>query len=421
MLTVLSALGLILPAVPLPTYFILGDEFDTTLVDALPAGGTLCHNLHYLGRSGVQQLRLGENGAQHLSIAYLSGIYDPSSYFSGAMQGPQRNIKYQPNYIEEDVIRLMGAGLQVETVDVMLTAEWAKGWQMLLPVDKLPKGAGAAALTNAGSPVVAKLASQISTRYHFAGLQDTYFELPPYKSKHYVTRFFGLGKTQSASKEKNIYACSVNPYASIDLNALPPDMTPCPYTVGTTKPPSAASRASMAAAAGMGDVAGAAGGAGGASVTGQAHDFPTEHGGKRQRLDHAQVAPDHRFGASFMASMNQYDAHSMNAQGAMRWDFKKPQRGPPPHHYICKGCNEPGRQWKTTAGRWLGGRVHSVCSMRLLSGLVFVFVAVFQTGLKSALVALVTMVCRPETTFARSADSLDTSPFTQPPHQQQQQ
>lgn len=335
--------------VPLPTYFILGDEFDSTLVDALPNGGTLCKNLHYLGRSGVVHLRLGENGAQQLSIAYLSGLYDPSSYFSGAMQGPQRSIKYQPNYIEEDVIRLMGAGLQVETVDVMLTAEWAKGWQMLLPADKLPKAASAAgaALTSAGSPVVAKLASQISARYHFAGLQDTYFELPPYKSKHYVTRFFGLGKTQSAAKEKNMYACSVNPYAGIDLSILPPDMTPCPYTVGITKPPSAASRASMAAASGMGDAAGA-GGAAGSMIAGHAHDFPTEQGGKRQRLEPmhggvAQVAPDHRFG--FMASMQHYDAQSMNAQGAMRWDFKKPMRGPPPLNYLCKGCSEPGRQW----------------------------------------------------------------------------
>jgi len=184
-------------AVPLPTYFICGDEFDTSLIDALPSGGTLCPNLHYLGRAGVQTLSLG---AHQLTVAYLSGHYDPSSYFGGGSSGGTRNIKYQPHYIEEDVIGVVSAGLAAPHVDVLLTAEWAKGWQMLLPAEKMP--ASLAAAPPQGSPVVAKLAAQIPARYHFAGTQDAHFELPAYHNKHFVTRFIGVAKLQNQRKEK---------------------------------------------------------------------------------------------------------------------------------------------------------------------------------------------------------------------------
>jgi hypothetical protein len=347
--------------VPLPTYFICGDEVDTSLVDALPSGGSLCKNLTYLGRSGVQTLQLPSSpgGADDaaaaaaadgkpvrtLTVAYLSGHYDPSSYFSAS--GGERNVKYQAHYVESDVIALMNAGLAAPHIDVLLTAEWAKGWQMLLAADKVPAAlVGSPHVSVSGSPVVAKLASQLPARYHFAGCMDAYLELPPYRNRQFVTRFFGLAKLQSARKEKNLYACNVAPFASLDLSAVPADTTPCPYTVGS-KP--------------MAQMAGA---------TGAAHPFPSSYddgsadgsSAKRQRLGPPSSGlagvgmgahPQHphpsqqgqRFDSGFMNSMAAYDQATMSSAGSMRWDFKKPQRGPPPPNYVCRVCNEPGRQW----------------------------------------------------------------------------
>ena len=50
-------------SVPVPTYFITGDEDDTkgctSLVDDIPDGGQLCKNLTFLGRRGVKRLPCG--------------------------------------------------------------------------------------------------------------------------------------------------------------------------------------------------------------------------------------------------------------------------------------------------------------------------------------------------------------------------
>eukprot|EP01052_Picozoa_sp_SAG31_P018477 SAG31_NODE_1310_length_8870_cov_2.332231_11_plen_143_part_00 len=55
-------------AIPLPTYFIAGDEVAKPPV-ALPDDGCeLCPNLHYLGRQGVTDVA-------GLAVAYLSGVY----------------------------------------------------------------------------------------------------------------------------------------------------------------------------------------------------------------------------------------------------------------------------------------------------------------------------------------------------------
>jgi len=121
---------------------------------------------------------------------------------------------------------------------------------------------------------------------------------------------------------QSLYAFSVKPFSSVDRSTLPADATACPYTAGS-KPPPAAPAAAAAA-----------------------HPFPSDaSSNKRQRVDGGAASgagPDPRFAPGFMNSMQQYDAASAMSNGAMRWDMSKPQRGPPPHHYICRRCNEPG-------------------------------------------------------------------------------
>ncbi len=62
--------------VPIPTYFVSAEESPCgqELLAAFGAqGGTLCPNLHFLGRSGVREV-------EGLRVAFLSGVYSPDSF-----------------------------------------------------------------------------------------------------------------------------------------------------------------------------------------------------------------------------------------------------------------------------------------------------------------------------------------------------
>lgn len=78
------------------------------------------------GRAGVQTLLLPANVASASSpprtptVAYLSGHYDPSSYFSSGASAGEHNVKYQPHYVESDVIAVKNAGLAAPHIDVLL-------------------------------------------------------------------------------------------------------------------------------------------------------------------------------------------------------------------------------------------------------------------------------------------------------------
>ena len=89
-----------LQSLPLPIYFIAGEEAHSALIDHLPDGGEVCHNLHYLGRAGVKKVG-------GLTVAFLSGVFDGERYFD--VNEEQRREGYEGHYIEDDVIRLTQA------------------------------------------------------------------------------------------------------------------------------------------------------------------------------------------------------------------------------------------------------------------------------------------------------------------------
>ena len=86
-----------LTTVPVPTYFIAGDEDHSALIDHHPNGGELCPGLHYLGRAGVKKVA-------GLSVAFLSGVWDAECYFD--VNEEQRLTRYERHYLEDDVVRL---------------------------------------------------------------------------------------------------------------------------------------------------------------------------------------------------------------------------------------------------------------------------------------------------------------------------
>ena len=318
---------------PLPIYFIASHEYHTALIDHLPAGGELCPNLTYLGRSGVR--RLGG-----LTVGYLSGEYDSERYFE--VNEEERRQRYECHYTEDDIIALNkeAAG---EQLDLLLTAEWAKNFHTLLPATALP--ASIAAPPSVGSPVIARLAAQLSIRYHFAGNEDCYFELPPYRNSGYYTRFFGLGKHGSKRKQKSLYACHIAPAATVDRTQLPAEVTACPYTVSGVKRDKATAEERSGGVGGGGD-----------------------GNGEAKRMKTAGFV---RAGAVDMAMADMPKADEMLV--SQRWDFVPPSRRPPPPNYICNACNQPGhwiqgqpRHKQRISAMWFEQIEHVGCSPSVL-------------------------------------------------------
>uniref|UniRef100_H2ZSJ7 CWF19-like protein 1 n=1 Tax=Latimeria chalumnae TaxID=7897 RepID=H2ZSJ7_LATCH len=90
-----------------------------------------------------------------------------------------------------------------------------------------------------GSSSVANLAFNLKPRYHFAGLEGTYYERLPYRnhmvlqeSAQHVSRFIALANLSNTSKKKYLYAFSIVPMSSMDSAELvkqPLDVTENPY------------------------------------------------------------------------------------------------------------------------------------------------------------------------------------------------
>lgn len=151
-------------SVPIPTYFITGDDDDaagcTSLVDDIPDGGQLCENLHFLGRAGVKRLPCG------LHVGYLSGAYDAAKFNESAVFHRRSAKTFQRHYLSEDVDALVDAATRGDEerslvgVDFLMTAEWGERFDTLLP-DHLRGDAHPLAKAQADnlSPAVRRLAS----------------------------------------------------------------------------------------------------------------------------------------------------------------------------------------------------------------------------------------------------------------------
>lgn len=285
---------------PIPLYFIAGEESSqsTSLIDSLPDGGALCHNIHYLGRSGVKTVG-------GLKVAYLSGVYDTDSYFD--TNTSERRVKYHSYYNEDEALAIKRTAGEDEC-DILFTCEWARNWHSLLSASQIPPDATDP--SRIGSPVVAKLATQLRIRYHFAAHEDIYFELPPYKNHDYYTRFFALGSHASSRKQKSLYACNIALLSKVDLSSIPPNVTACPYTINSAK----------------------------------SREKPALDGQSVNKLARTP-AGFVRAGASSTLPSNMPTASMIDGDNQARWDMTpmtRSQQNPPPRTYVCRICSEPG-------------------------------------------------------------------------------
>ncbi|XP_066580749.1 CWF19-like protein 1 [Amia ocellicauda] len=202
---------------PIHTYILGAANQETVKYFPSADGCELAENITYLGRKGVF------TGASGLQIAYVSG--------REAQQEPAPAYCFSPKDVTSLMTPLVSSS-KYTGVDILLTSQWPRGvWQYGNNPDIHTKFCGTASIAN--------LAEKLKPRYHFAGLEGTYYERLPYRnhmvlqeSAQHVSRFIALANVNNTSKKKYLYAFSIVPMKSMDSAELvkqPQDVTENPY------------------------------------------------------------------------------------------------------------------------------------------------------------------------------------------------
>ena len=199
-------------SVPLPTYFTLGSKpLPARVIEQIEANDEVCPNLYFLGKRGTLKTSEG------IRIVALGGNLEEASTASD---------KYHPGYSESDARTLIGA----HHADILLTHQWPKGIRTGSKVE-LPEGVTLPQETQC----IADLCSALKPRYHLSSTDGLFYEREPFfhlptedsPDAKPLTRFISLASYSKTSKQKWMYAFTLDPKA-------PP---PLSIPVGTTAPP----------------------------------------------------------------------------------------------------------------------------------------------------------------------------------------
>ncbi|XP_062132153.1 CWF19-like protein 1 homolog isoform X1 [Drosophila sulfurigaster albostrigata] len=200
--------------ITVPTY-ILGanKEEDNNYFEDL-TDGEICTNLTYLGKRGVYTLSSG------VKIAYLSGVEAATS-----AAGDHEFSKADVQAVRNSCLVSKSCATDYRGVDVLLTSQWPYGLQ-----EKQNANA---------SKLISFLSREIKPRYHFCGINGTFYECAPFRVPkdettqfELCTRFISLADVGNAEKAKYIYALSLKPVDKtrlLDLVQKTTDEIPCPY------------------------------------------------------------------------------------------------------------------------------------------------------------------------------------------------
>lgn len=209
--------------VPLPTYFTVGRRsLPEKIVQQLEtSGGEVCPNLYFLGKRSTIKTSEG------IRIVALGGAAT-----SDITAGLSKD-KYLPFHTEDDAKSLRGAN----TADILITSYWPSsirsGSKVTFPDDvKEPSS----------EPCVADLCSALKPRYHFSTSDQIFYEREPFfhlptedqPETKSITRFISLAAFENPSKQKWLYAFSLDPNAAPPLT-LPVGATASPFLQNSRK------------------------------------------------------------------------------------------------------------------------------------------------------------------------------------------
>ncbi|MBL8681746.1 MAG: metallophosphoesterase [Myxococcales bacterium] len=100
-----------------PLHFIGGNNEDFEALHAIPDGGLVAPNLHFLGRVGAQSI-------SGFDVAWLSGIYAPRYVDKPLLPPTTPDACRQAGYFRHDEVRALDG---VASADIVLTHEWPRG------------------------------------------------------------------------------------------------------------------------------------------------------------------------------------------------------------------------------------------------------------------------------------------------------
>ncbi|XP_041984453.1 CWF19-like protein 1 [Aricia agestis] len=183
-------------------------------------GGEIVPNVIYMGKRGIFTT------SADVKIAYLSGL-------SRREMGKDVNMcTFEPSDCSAVRDACFRGQSEFRGVDILITTLWPAGIQedenqkVDMEQDRL-------------SDLLSWLSIHIKPRYHFVPSPEKYYERQPYRNqsinqdyKECATRFIALAPVGNKSKEKWIYACSLQPITKMrimDLLTSTTDETVCPY------------------------------------------------------------------------------------------------------------------------------------------------------------------------------------------------
>ncbi|KAF2687677.1 CwfJ domain-containing protein [Lentithecium fluviatile CBS 122367] len=203
--------------VPFTTYFALGsNSLPQPVVEKLASSDDeLCHNLHFLGKRTTMKT------AEGIRIVALGGRLDPN------IIAGQSQDKYPPYYSETDAKVLRGA----TAADILITGEWPEGVRNRSKVPFNPD------VETQAQQCIADLDVVLKPRYHFSTSDAFFYEREPFfhvpseetDGLYPITRFISLASYGNPTKQKWIYAFSLDPTASHPVSP-PSGSTICPMT-----------------------------------------------------------------------------------------------------------------------------------------------------------------------------------------------
>ena len=209
--------------VPLASYFTVGKHpLPPRVIERLEStDGEVCPNLYFLGKRSTTKTSEG------IRIVALGGSLDP-----GITAGLSKD-KYLPFHTEGDAKSLHGAN----TADILITSYWPlsvrTGSKISLPTEENEPAA---------EQCVADLCAILKPRYHFSTTPHLFYEREPFfhqpKEGHPdvrpITRFISLASFDNPSKQKWLYAFSLDPNAA-PPSTLPPGTTASPLALNFKK------------------------------------------------------------------------------------------------------------------------------------------------------------------------------------------
>ncbi|CAK8991716.1 CWF19-like protein 1, partial [Durusdinium trenchii] len=235
---------------PVPLYFVAGGGVDGG-VELLPQGNTVAANLHFLGTCGVKTLEdLGG-----LRVAFLSGTEQGKAEAAGAESTAR---PWQFGDVDVQALMQVGSDMQdggsLTKVDVLLSAEWPRQILHGLDITQFP----VVAVGPEFSDSVRKISMALAPRYHFAGLEGTFYQRIPFENGLFkvdglFTRFIGLGSVDPANKDKTkkwLHALALEPLSAQSDDAIRksmPEIGANPFAMSQANPANGSSDANATA------------------------------------------------------------------------------------------------------------------------------------------------------------------------------